>query len=103
MAGLPGAIGYSELNLAARAKGLHSLRLDGEPASVDAIEHGTSDYPYREIEYAYTYGRPPADSLASSFLTYLSRGNGQDVIRTHGHVPCWTPEGLTLCAQGDEN
>ncbi|WP_086565692.1 substrate-binding domain-containing protein [Streptomyces africanus] len=99
VAGLPGAIGYSELNLAERAKGLHSLRLDGDPASVDALERGTSDYPYREIEYAYTYGRPPADSLASSFLTYLARGNGQDVIRTHGHLPCWTPEGLTLCAQ----
>ncbi|SOD46899.1 PBP superfamily domain-containing protein [Streptomyces sp. Ag82_G6-1] len=64
VAGLPGAIGYSERNLAGRAKGLHALRLDDDPASVDAIEHGTSDYPYREIEYAYTYGRPPADSLA---------------------------------------
>ncbi|CAM5657584.1 hypothetical protein SVIOM74S_09073 [Streptomyces violarus] len=83
VADLPGAIGYSELNLAARAEGLHSLRLDGDPASADAIEDGTSEYPYRELEYAYTYGRPPADSLASSFLTYLSRGNGQDVIRTH--------------------
>lgn len=98
VAELPGAIGYSELTLASGAKGLHTLDLDGHPPSVDAIEHGTSDYPYREIEYAYTYGQPPADSLASSFLTYLSRGNGQDVIRTHGHIPCWTPEGLKLCA-----
>jgi hypothetical protein len=99
VAGLPGALGYSELNLAARAKGLHSLRLDGDPASADAIEHGTSDYPHREIEYAYTYGRPPAGSLASSFLPYPARGNGQDVIRTHRPLPCWTPEGLTLCAR----
>ncbi|MFC7846029.1 substrate-binding domain-containing protein [Streptomyces sp. NPDC057382] len=99
VAGLPGAAGYSELNLAARAKGLHALRLDGDPPSVDAVGHGTSDYPYREIEYAYTYGRPPAHSLAAGFLAYLSRGNGQDVVRTHGHVPCWTPEGLTLCAR----
>ncbi|MFJ9821586.1 substrate-binding domain-containing protein [Streptomyces sp. NPDC101151] len=98
VARLPGAIGYSELNLATRAKGLHVLTLDTEAPSVDAIEHGHSAYPYREIEYAYTYGRPPADSLASSFLTYLSRGNGQDIIRTHGHVPCWTPEGMKLCA-----
>jgi ABC-type phosphate transport system substrate-binding protein len=98
VAATPGAIGYSELNLADRVKGLHPLDLDGAPPSVDAIEHGTSDYPYREIEYAYTYGRPPADSLASSFLTYLTRGNGQDVIRTHGHLPCWTPEGLRLCS-----
>ncbi|MFD9000844.1 substrate-binding domain-containing protein [Streptomyces sp. NPDC059582] len=98
VAELPGAVGYSELTAADRAPGLHHLDLDADPPSVDAIEHGTSAYPYREIEYAYTYGRPPADSLASSFLTYLSRGNGQDVIRTHGHIPCWTPEGMKLCA-----
>ncbi|MFJ3308547.1 substrate-binding domain-containing protein [Streptomyces sp. NPDC086549] len=98
VAELKGAVGYSELNLATRAKGLHILDLDGNAPSVDAIEHHRSAYPYREIEYAYTYGQPPADSLVSSFLTYLSRGNGQDVIRTHGHVPCWTPEGMKLCA-----
>ncbi|MXM64845.1 solute-binding protein [Streptomyces sp. HUCO-GS316] len=99
VAGLPGAVGYSELNAANRAEGLTPLKLDGDAPSVDAIEHGANAYPYREIEYAYTYGRPPAHSLASSFLTYLSRGNGQDVIRTHGHIPCWTPEGLRLCAE----
>lgn len=100
VADVPGAIGYSELNAATRAKGLHLLRLDGHTPSVDAIEHGTNPYPYREIEYAYTYGQPPADSLASSFLTYLVRGNGQDVIRTHGHIPCSTPVGLELCGEG---
>ncbi|MFF7751824.1 substrate-binding domain-containing protein [Streptomyces sp. NPDC007971] len=98
VAQLPGAVGYSELNLAARAKGLRVVELDGDAPSVDAIEHGRSTYPYREIEYAYTYGRPPADSLASSFLTFLTRGSGQDIVRTHGHVPCWTPEGMKLCA-----
>ncbi|MBY8841850.1 substrate-binding domain-containing protein [Streptomyces sp. SP2-10] len=98
VAELPGAVGYSELNLATRAKGVRVLDLDGSAPSVDAIEHGRSGYPYREIEYAYTYGSPPADSLASSFLTYLTRGNGQSIIRTHGHVPCWTPEGMRLCA-----
>jgi ABC-type phosphate transport system substrate-binding protein len=98
VADVPGAVGYSEFNAAQDARGLHLVRLDGQEPSVDAIEDGTSDYPYRELEYAYTYGRPPADSLVSSFLTYLSRGNGQDIIRTHGHLPCWTPEGLRLCA-----
>lgn len=97
VAKLSGAVGYSELNLASRAPGLRVLDIDGDPPSADAIEHGTSTYPYREIEYAYTYGRPPADSLVSSFLTYLTRGSGQDVIRTHGHIPCWTPEGMKLC------
>ncbi|MGW5428027.1 substrate-binding domain-containing protein [Streptomyces sp. NPDC004059] len=98
VARLPGAIGYSELNLATREKGLRVLGIDGNAPSVDTIEHGHSAYPYREIEYAYTYGKPPADSLASSFLTYLSRGQGQEIVRTHGHVPCWTPEGMKLCA-----
>ncbi|MFE4331267.1 hypothetical protein ACFRQM_18075 [Streptomyces sp. NPDC056831] len=47
----------------------------------------------------YTYGRPPADSLASSFLGCPSRGNGQDVIRTHGQLPCATPKGLRICGE----
>ena len=97
VAEVPGAIGYSELTLASHAKGLHVLTLDGHVASVDAIEQGTSNYPYREIEYAYTYGTPPADSLTSSFLNYLTQGVGQDVIRVHGHIPCGTAEGAKLC------
>ena len=76
-------------------KGLHSLRIDGQAATVETI--GTSGYPYREIEYVYTYGRPAADSLAASFVNYLSRGAGQDVIRDQGHFPCFAPEGLRLC------
>ncbi len=101
VAEVPGAIGYSELTLASHAKGLHVLTLDGHAASVDAIEQGTSSYPYSEIEYAYTYtytyGSPPADSLTSSFLNYLTQGVGQDVIRVHGHIPCGTVEGIKLC------
>ncbi|MGW1025024.1 substrate-binding domain-containing protein [Streptomyces sp. NPDC002577] len=100
VAKVPGAIGYSELRAATSLKGLHRLKLDNREPSLDALEHGDRDgYPYREIEYAYTYGQPPADSLASSFLTYMSRGSGQDVIRTHGHLPCATPEGLRICGE----
>ncbi|WP_328910997.1 substrate-binding domain-containing protein [Streptomyces sp. NBC_00234] len=95
VARLPGAIGYSELRAGTPLNGLHQLAIDGTAPSVDTI--GSSDYPYREIEYAYSYGQPPADSLASSFLGYLSRGSGQDVIRTHGHLPCATPKGLRIC------
>ncbi len=100
VARLPGAIGYSELNNATGRRGLHQLTLDGHTPSVEALEHGSSAYPYREIEYAYTFGQPPADSLASSFLSYVSRGSGQDVIRTHGHLPCGTPVGLRICGEG---
>ncbi|MFE7775322.1 substrate-binding domain-containing protein [Streptomyces sp. NPDC057445] len=97
VAKLPGALGYSELRGGAGLKGAHRLDIDGEPPSVETI--GASAYPYREIEYAYTYGQPPADSLASSFLGYMSRGSGQDVIRTHGHLPCATPKGLRICGE----
>ncbi|WP_432181307.1 substrate-binding domain-containing protein [Streptomyces sp. NBC_00063] len=97
VARIPGALGYSELRAATELKGLHRLSLDGHTPDVDHIE--SSGYPYREIEFAYTYGRPPADSLASSFLAYAIRGPGQDVVRTHGHLPCGTPVGLRICGK----
>ncbi|MFE4419001.1 PstS family phosphate ABC transporter substrate-binding protein [Streptomyces sp. NPDC056817] len=99
----PGAIGYSELRAASapeRPKGLHRLNLDGHAPDVDRLE--SSGYPYREIEYAYTYGRPPADSLASSFLAYaVDNGTGKGVVATHGHLPCGTPVGLRVCGAAD--
>lgn len=98
VARLPGAIGYSELRSGSTLKGVRRLSIDGAAPSVDDI--GDTSYPYREIEYAYTYGRPPADSLASSFLTYMGRGGGQEVVRTHGHLPCATPKGLRVCGEG---
>ncbi|WP_066944120.1 substrate-binding domain-containing protein [Streptomyces lushanensis] len=91
-----GAIGYTELRSGAMPEGLHTLSLNGETASPDTIADG--DYPFREVEYAYTYGNPPADSLVASFLNYLLRGSGQDVVRTHGHLPCSSPKGQTICA-----
>ncbi|GGQ13726.1 substrate-binding domain-containing protein [Streptomyces roseolilacinus] len=97
VAEIPGALGYSELRSGQGVRGLHRLDLDGRTPSIDDVAR--SGYPYREIEYAYTYGRPPADSLVSSFLDYLVRGSGQDVIRTHGHLPCMSPEGLGVCAR----
>ncbi|MGX1882161.1 substrate-binding domain-containing protein [Streptomyces sp. NPDC055287] len=99
VASVPGALGYSELRSGTGPKGLHRLRLDGREPSIENI--GTSGYPYHEIEYAYTYGSPPADSLVSSFLVYLTRGSGQDIIRTHGHLPCAAPEAAKPCA-GDQ-
>lgn len=98
VARLPGALGYSELRAVSGQKGLHRVAVDGRVPNVDEI--GASTYPYREIEYAYTWGEPKADSLTSSFLTYLRQGRGQDVIRSHGHLPCATPKGLRICGEG---
>ncbi|MFD9646418.1 phosphate ABC transporter substrate-binding protein, partial [Streptomyces sp. NPDC059082] len=70
------------------------------PAPARALDElGTSPYPYREIEYAYTWGVPRADSLTADFLTYLRSGRGQDVISAHGHLPCSTPKGLKVCGE----
>ncbi|MFE4171294.1 substrate-binding domain-containing protein [Streptomyces sp. NPDC056909] len=96
VAGTPGAIGYTELRAGVMPEGVHTLTLNGEAASPDTI--ADSDYPFREVEYAYTYGNPPASSLVASFLNYLLRGGGQDVVRTHGHLPCSSPKGRTICA-----
>ncbi|MFI1394190.1 substrate-binding domain-containing protein [Streptomyces sp. NPDC020681] len=98
VARLPGALGYSELRAGSGLKGLHRLSIDGAAPSVDDI--GESTYPYRGIEYAYTYGQPPLNSLASSFLGYMRQGSGQDVMTTHGHLPCQTPKGLRICGEG---
>lgn len=97
VARLPGALGYSELRTGSPTKGLHHLRLDGHVPSLQGA--GAAAYPFQEIEYAYTFGHPPADSLVSSFLDYMSRGSGQDVMLTHGHIPCATPKGLRLCGE----
>ncbi|CAM5707603.1 substrate-binding domain-containing protein [Streptomyces hirsutus] len=97
VAELPGSLGYSEFNRAA-GQDVTRLSLDGRVPSVDDLQHGDHTYSFREIEYAYTYGQPPTNSLASSFLMYLTRTVGQGVIRTHGHLPCHSPGVERLCA-----
>ncbi|MER7947614.1 substrate-binding domain-containing protein [Streptomyces sp. NPDC096079] len=98
VARVPGAIGYTELRASDGRKGLHRVSVEGRGPAVDEL--GASPYPYREIEYAYTWGLPRTDSLTSSFLTYLRSGRGQDVISAHGHLPCATPKGLKVCGEG---
>ncbi|MFF5496239.1 hypothetical protein [Streptomyces aquilus] len=83
MSKVPGAVGYSELTVAAGHEGVRTVPLDGIAPSVR-----TDRYPYRGVEYAYT---PPAarpGSLAAAFLAYLDEVTSQDVIREYGHLPC---------------
>ncbi|MBP2705527.1 substrate-binding domain-containing protein [Microbispora sp. RL4-1S] len=95
VARLPGAIGYSELGAAVATKGLHPVTIDGHAPSIQAI--GDDTYRFTEIEYAYTNGAPAPGSLTSSFLNYVIRGNGQEVLKAFGHLPCYTPSGLRRC------
>lgn len=98
VARLPGAIGYTELTLASGHRGLRTVPLDGAAPSVEDIEFGRSDYPYRGVEYACTYERAPSGSLASAFLAYLGEGVSENVIRAHGHLPCSATATSGLCA-----
>ncbi|WP_328425315.1 PstS family phosphate ABC transporter substrate-binding protein [Streptomyces sp. NBC_00443] len=92
-----GAIGYSELALAKAAErdGVARVPLDGEQADIDEIETNGSTYPYRDVEYAYTYGAPRNGTLAASFLAYLDEETSRQAIRDKGHLPC--RQAMTLC------
>ncbi|MBW4721259.1 PstS family phosphate ABC transporter substrate-binding protein [Saccharothrix obliqua] len=91
-----GAIGYSEAKAAAERADLRLVRIDGHPATLDGADRGA--YPFWETEYAYTYGEPPADSVAASFLRYLTNEVGKDIIRTSGNRPCAELENPQRCA-----
>ncbi|MET9778420.1 substrate-binding domain-containing protein [Streptomyces sp. NPDC006367] len=95
VASTPGALGYSEAALAAAHEGVRPVRIDGYPATLEGADQGA--YPYWETEIAYTYGEPPAGSLAASFLRYLSDEVGKDIIRAKGHRPCSELDKPLLC------
>lgn len=85
----PGAIGYSEVGLAKeRGARLRTVPLDGGWPNEAQIDLGAGRYPYKDIEYAYTFGRAPAGSLAAGFLAYLDEATSQKTIRDKGHLPC---------------
>ncbi|MBG0853589.1 substrate-binding domain-containing protein [Streptomyces spinoverrucosus] len=85
----PGAIGYSELTLAKeRGDKVNRVPLAGDQPDERQIELGGTRYPYKDIEYAYTYEPPRPGSLAAGFLAYLDESTSQNVIRNRGHLPC---------------
>ncbi|MGW7278087.1 substrate-binding domain-containing protein [Streptomyces sp. NPDC054844] len=95
VASIPGALGYSEVGTAAAHEDVRQVRIDGYPATLEGADQGA--YPYWETEIAYTYGEPPADSIAAGFLRYLANEVGKDVIRSKGHRPCSELDRPLLC------
>ncbi|CAM4023111.1 substrate-binding domain-containing protein [Nocardia ninae] len=82
---IPGAIGYSEYSEAVAAE-LATVAINGVTAGRDAAIART--YPFWGVEYAYSHGELPGDSLAAAFLHYLVDQAGKDVLRAHGNAPC---------------
>ena len=85
-----GAIGYAE-----KRDDVRLVRIGGHEATVEEADHGA--YPFWETEYAYTSGAPAAESLAASFLRYLTNQVGQDIIRAHDNRPCAELDNPALC------
>jgi ABC-type phosphate transport system substrate-binding protein len=98
VAAVPGALGHSEVGAATTHRGVQPVRIDGYPATLEGVDSGA--YPYWQTEYAYTYGEPPADSLAAGFLRYLGNEVGKDIIRSHGDRPCAELSEPLLCRPG---
>ncbi|GAA4547366.1 substrate-binding domain-containing protein [Amycolatopsis samaneae] len=95
VAATPGALGYAELGAITGGTDLLPVRIGGNQATLDGAVHAA--YPFWETEYAYTYGEPKADSLAASFLRYLTNQVGKDVIRSFGNRPCTELANPVLC------
>ncbi|MGW5865821.1 PstS family phosphate ABC transporter substrate-binding protein [Streptomyces sp. NPDC055239] len=95
VASIPGALGHSEAGAALAHEGIQQVRIAGYPATVEGADAGA--YPYWQTEFAYTYGEPPADSVAAGFLRYLTEGAGKDSLPVHGHRPCSELEKPLLC------
>ncbi|MDT0445582.1 substrate-binding domain-containing protein [Streptomyces johnsoniae] len=95
VAEISGAVGYAEVGAATGRGDVLPLRIDGQAATLEGADHGA--YPFWETELAYTYGEPAADSLAASFLRYLTNEVGKDIVRSHGHRPCAELENPVLC------
>lgn len=47
-----------------------------------------SSYRFWEVEYAYTYKAPGADSLQEAFLSYLTSTQAKPILERDGLVPC---------------
>lgn len=95
VASTSGAVGYSELGAALNRHDLLTVRIDGQPASLEGADNAA--YPFWQTEYAYGYGELKADSLAASFLRYLTNQVGADIIRAHGDRPCAELRNPVLC------
>jgi ABC-type phosphate transport system substrate-binding protein len=91
----PGAVGYSELGAAQANNNVFTVSIDGRFATLQNVEDNA--YPYWQTEYAYTYSEPQPDSLAASFLRYLTNQVGMDIIRFNGDSPCSDMANPALC------
>lgn len=106
VAGLPGAIGYAQTWDVTQYQGtnIQPVELNGIPdtfgnlgaSKPGAGKHGT--YQFWTVEYLYTYGTPPPNSLAAAFLAFMNSSTAKNLLPAGGYTPCThQPQ---LCASG---
>ncbi|WP_245678171.1 substrate-binding domain-containing protein [Nocardia acidivorans] len=95
VADLPGAVGYAEYADAAQASDVRTITIAGSSPTREHVLNRT--YPFWNVEYAYSYGEVPADSLTAAFLRYLTDLQGKDVLRSFGNTPCTELANPTSC------
>ncbi|MFF2551904.1 substrate-binding domain-containing protein [Nocardia sp. NPDC058058] len=95
VAELRGAIGYAENADAAKASDVKPVTIAGQSPTREQVAAHT--YPFWNVEYAYSNGELPADSLAAAFLRYLTDLQGKDVLRSYGNTPCTELPNPTTC------
>lgn len=90
VAQVPGAIGYAETAAADTYPGhaIESVELDGVQDTFGQLGTRPGTYPFWTVEYLYTYGNPPARSLAAAFLGYLGDGTVKNLLSAQGITPC---------------
>ncbi|MET9829537.1 substrate-binding domain-containing protein [Streptomyces sp. NPDC006385] len=89
VASTPGALGYSEAAVVDGHGGADrfvKVAIDGKQPTAEGVEE--TNYPYWQTEFAYTYGEPPAGSVAAAFLNFLTQQSGRDILHEHGHGLC---------------
>ena len=96
VARIPGAIGYAQAADAGASgnANIQPVQIDGLGAEPGVIGDGPGKYHFWAVEYLYSYGTPPANSLAAAFLGYLNGYAARDILRGQGYIPC-TDRGLT--------
>ncbi|WP_433002269.1 PstS family phosphate ABC transporter substrate-binding protein [Kribbella sp. CA-294648] len=83
---IEGAIGYAELGNSRRFPAITAVAIDS--VVPEAPKVADSSYRFWEVEYAYTYKTPGADTLQEAFLNYLMSAAAKPILERDGLVPC---------------
>ncbi|MCK9878741.1 substrate-binding domain-containing protein, partial [Frankia sp. Ag45/Mut15] len=92
---IPGAIGYSGVATVAEYANILMTRLNGVTPDIAFVRKHT--YSFWSVEYFYSYGQPRGDTLAASFLYYLSLGKANSILNRYGYPSCVDPRNREFC------